>query len=402
MPRSIAAVMPPCKIITVANDMKDWNALDDDVFRKEMRIFFETHYPSDRRFPVRRHRWAEIKDWYQTLYQHGMIAPGWPAQYGGMGLSAAKLIIFIEEQELHGVARMPDLGLMMMGPMLIQNGTDAQRAEFLPKILSGENIWCQGYSEPNSGSDLASLKTSAVLNGDHFIVNGQKIWTSFAQDATHIFLLVRTDPAARKQDGISFLLADIKTPGITVREINTIAGEPDFCEVFLDNVKVPSRNLVGELNQGWTVAKSVLGFERLFIGSPKLSHFAMKRLESIARNSGAMSDPVFVDRYTQLQFDVADHAGLYMRFARMAGRGEKFGPDISILKIIATENYTRIVDLIIEIVGSAGAVADAVQFGDESIEFMSQFYGARPVTIYGGSNEIQRGIIARSVLNLPG
>jgi alkylation response protein AidB-like acyl-CoA dehydrogenase len=380
----------------------DWNALGDDEFRRETRGFFETHYPSDRRFPVHRFRWSEIKDWYQTLSRHGLIAPGWPTRYGGMGLSAAKLIIFIEEQERHGVARVPDLGLVMVGPTLIQNGTEEQREHFLPRILSGEHIWCQGYSEPNAGSDLASLRTSAVRDGDDFVVNGQKIWTSFAQDATHMFLLVRTDGAARKQEGISFLLADLSTPGVTIREIDTIAGHAEFCEVFLDDVRIPAKNLVGEINQGWSIAKSLLGFERLFLGGPRQCQLAIKRLEAIAHNLGAFSDPVFMDRFTQLQLDVADHAALYTRFAKVAGRGEKLGPDLPILKIWATETFVRIVDLIIELTGSAGGLAGQVRFADEAIEFMSLFYAARPVTIYGGTNEIQRSVVAKSVLRLPG
>jgi len=382
--------------------MRDWNSLDEDTFRMEIRTFFERHYPPDRRFPPHRYPWSQIKDWYQTLYAHGMIAPGWPTAYGGMGLSPAKLIIFIEEQEQHGVARVPDLGLVMVGPLLIQEGNEQQRQEFLPKILSGENIWCQGYSEPNAGSDLASLRTSAILQGDYFVVNGQKIWTSFAQDATHMFMLVRTDTTRRKQEGISFLLADLNTPGITVREINTIAGHAEFCEVFLDNVRVPAKNLVGKINQGWNVAKSLLGFERLFLGGPKQCQFAMKRLEAIARNLGAFNDPVFMDRFVQMQFDVADHAALYTRFAKVAGCGKKLGPDLPILKIWATETFARIVDLITDLAGSGGGTTGAVTFGEESIEFISQFYAARPVTIYGGSSEIQRSIIAKNVLHLPG
>jgi alkylation response protein AidB-like acyl-CoA dehydrogenase len=381
--------------------MRDWNALDDQSFRIEMRRFFETHYPADRRFPVHRYRWHEIRDWYRTLHRHGMIAPVWPVEHGGMGLSPAKLIIFIEEQEHHGVARVPDLGLVMVGPLLIAHGTEQQRREYLPKILSGEIIWCQGYSEPNAGSDLASLRTSAVLENDEFVVNGHKIWTSFAQDATHMFLLARTDPGARKQDGISFLLTEVTAPGITIREINTVAGHAEFCEVFLDNVRIPAKNLVGDMNKGWGIAKSLLGFERLFLGGPKQCQTAMLRLESIAKRMGALEDPVFVDRLTALQMDVADHAGLYGRFAAMASRGERFGPDLPILKIWATETFANIVKLMIEVTGSAGGVAGGVQFGDDAIEFMSLFYASLPVTIYGGSNEIQRNLVAKYVLNLP-
>jgi alkylation response protein AidB-like acyl-CoA dehydrogenase len=382
--------------------MRDWNALSDGDFRRQLRAFFATHYPADLRFPAQRLRWSQIKGWYQTLYQQGMIAPGWPVAHGGMGLSPARLILFIEEQERYGIARVPDLGLVMVGPMLIANGTRAQQQEFLPPILSGENIWCQGYSEPNAGSDLASLRTSAVRDGDDFIVNGHKIWTSFAQDATHMFLLARTDANARKQDGISFLLADLQTPGFTIREIRTLAGHAEFCEVFLDNVRIPARNLVGEQNNGWHMAKSLLGFERLFLGGPKQCQLAMTRLEAVARHLEAFDDPVFLDRFIQLELDIADHAALYSRFAAKAGRGEPLGPELSILKIWATETFVRITDLIIELAGSAGALEGPVQFGADSVEFLSLFYLARPVTIYGGSNEIQRNIVAKSVLNLPG
>jgi alkylation response protein AidB-like acyl-CoA dehydrogenase len=401
MPRSIGAGTPAWQPVEGAS-MRDWNALADEDFRREMRSFFATHYPPEHRHPAQRYRWSQVKDWYQTLYRHEMIAPGWPEEHGGMGLSPAKLIIFIEEQERHGVARVPDLGLVMVGPMLIANGTRAQQEEFLPRILSGENIWCQGYSEPNAGSDLASLRTSAVRDGDDFVVNGHKIWTSFAQDATHMFLLARTDTNARKQDGISFLLADLKMPGFTIREIDTIAGHAEFCEVFLDNVRIPARNLVGEPNNGWHMAKSLLGFERLFLGGPKQCQLAMTRLDTIARDVGAFHDPVFVDRLTQLELDVADHAALYTRFAKRASRGEKLGPELSVLKIWAAETFVRITDLIVDLAGSAGAIAGPVRFGADSVEFLSLFYLARSVTIYGGSNEIQRNIVAKSTLNLPG
>uniref|UniRef100_UPI002FCC887A acyl-CoA dehydrogenase family protein n=1 Tax=Ramlibacter sp. TaxID=1917967 RepID=UPI002FCC887A len=192
----------------------DWNAFDTDDFRAQVRAFFEQHYPESLRYPKRRLRWSDIRDWTLQLSDRGWLAPSWPVRHGGMGLSPEKLIAFIEEQERHGVARAPDMGVTMVGPLLIQHGTEAQRAHYLPRILSCQDIWCQGYSEPGSGSDLASLRTEAVADGDDFIVNGQKTWTTLAQDATHIFLLVRTDKTAKKQEGISFLLADMRTPGI--------------------------------------------------------------------------------------------------------------------------------------------------------------------------------------------
>ena len=283
----------------------DWNALDNASFRATLREFFETRFPGEWRYPQRRLRWSEIGPWYLALSKQGWVAPSWPSQYGGMGLSPEKLIIFIEEQERWGVARAPDMGITMVGPLLINHGNEAQRAYYLPKIIAGEHIWCQGYSEPNSGSDLASLRTEAVVDGDDFIVNGQKTWTTLAQDATHIFLLVRTDKSAKKQEGISFLLADMKTPGITVRPIRNIAGSEDFCEVFLENVRVPRTSIVGELNKGWTIAKALLGFERIFLGSPKQSQYALARVQEAAQRLGLFEDTGFVDRYTKLALDVS-------------------------------------------------------------------------------------------------
>ncbi len=379
----------------------DWNALSDDDFRATIRHWFETNYPSELRYPPRRVRWHEIKPWYLKLSAHGLVAPAWPRQYGGMGLNPGKLLIFIEEQERWGVARAPDMGIIMVGPLLIQHGAEAQRAHYLPKILSGEYVWCQGYSEPNAGSDLASLRTEAVLDGDHFVVNGQKTWTTLAQDATHMFLLARTDKSAKKQAGISFLLIDMTTPGITVRPIRNIAGNEEFCEVFLDNVRVPKENVVGGLNQGWTIAKALLGFERIFLGSPKQSQYAFQRLTEVARHYGLLNDPAFRDRYTRFKCDVMDLESLYGRFADQVRRGEALGPEVSLLKIFATETYSKLTEWLIECVGSAGGQLAALQVGDHKVDVMSLFYTARPATIYGGSNEIQRNIISKAVLGLP-
>ena len=380
----------------------DWNALDTETFRTQVRDFFEREYPQELRYPKRRLRWAEIRDWTLKLADHGWLAPSWPTRYGGMGLAPEKLIAFIEEQERHGVARAPDMGISMVGPLLIQHGSDAQRVQYLPRILSCENIWCQGYSEPNSGSDLASLRTEAVEDGDDFIVNGQKTWTTLAQDATHIFLLVRTDKNAKKQEGISFLLADMKTPGITVRPIRNIAGHEDFCEVFLENVRVPRSQRVGELNQGWTIAKALLSFERIFLGSPKQSQYALARVREAAELLGLFDDQVFTDRYTQLALDVADLGTLYTRFVEQVKRGETLGPDVSMLKIFATETYSRLANLLVDVAGSSGGTPGDIDLDGNHIDVLTTFYNARPATIYGGSNEIQRNILAKGVLELPG
>jgi len=380
---------------------QDWNALSDEAFRKVVREFFAKHYPEHLRYSPSRRRLSEMRGWYDTLSEHGWVAPAWPAEYGGMGLEPGKLVILIEEQEAHGVARVPDHGIIMVGPLLIQQGSEEQKKRYLPKILTGEEIWCQGYSEPNAGSDLASLRTEAIFDGDHFVVNGQKTWSTLAQDGTHMFMLVRTDKQARKQEGISFLLVDMKTPGITVRPMRTLSGHEEFCEVFFDNVRVPKENIVGEINKGWGVAKALLSFERLFLGSPKLAQSALTRLSTLAVLAGRDRDPVFRDRFAALQLDVDDLNGLYRRFTAQVRGGEKLGADVSILKIWGTETFSRIGDLLVEVAGGAGMVDGPSAFGNETFDVLSTFYNARPSTIYGGTNEIQRNIIAGNVLKLP-
>ena len=385
-----------------AQQEQDWNALTDEAFRAVVRAEFEAHYPAELRYPPRRLRWQENKSWFLRMAAKGWIAPGWPREYGGMGLSPGKLLIFLEEQERWGIVRFQDHGILMIGPVLMRFGTEPQRRRYLPPILACEEIWCQGYSEPNAGSDLASLRTEARLEGGDFIINGQKTWTTLAHDATHIFVLARTDRDAKKQEGISFLLVDIAAPGVTVRPIRDIAGHEEFCEVFLDNVRTPASDLVGGLNQGWTVAKSLLGFERIHIGSPKLPEYGLQVLLSVARARGVLQDPVFRERMARLQLDVAHLGDIYTRFAAIVGRGEPLGPEVSLLKIWATETFQRIAELIIETAGDCGGHSGKVQMGGERIELLAPFYKARPSTIYGGSNEIQRNILAKQVLNLPG
>ncbi len=306
--------------------MTDWNAMSDAEFRKEVRDFFEAEYPEELRHLPHRPKFAEIERWHRKLHAKGWVAPAWPTEYGGMGLNAAKLLIFYEEQQRWGVNRGRDMGIQMVGPLIIKFGTQEQKDYWLPRILSCEDIWCQGYSEPGAGSDLANLRTRAEIEGDEFVINGQKIWTTMAHDATHIFMLVRTDPdTPKKQQGISFLLAPMDQPGVEVRTITTLSGETEFCEVFFDNARTPRENLVGELNKGWTMAKALLSFERIFIGSPSLAQNALGQLENFARGRGAFEDPVFRDRFAQAALDVEDHAALYGRFADQLKRGETLG-----------------------------------------------------------------------------
>ena len=385
----------------VLSEANPWNAMSDDAFRAEARAFFENDYPDNLRFMPRRLSWVESKDWWLKLSKKGWLAPNWPIEHSGMGLEPGKLIIYWEETERAGIGRMPDQGVTMVGPTLIRFGTDAQRAQYLPKILAGDNVWCQGYSEPNAGSDLASLRTEAVLEGDHYVINGSKIWTSMAHHATHIYVLVRTDKAVKQQRGISFLLVDMKTPGITLRTIRNIAGHEEFCQVFFDNVRTHKDNLVGKLNEGWTIAKGLLTFERLNIGSPRRPLQAFEQLDPLARAQGLFNDPGFVDRYTQLKMDLNDLGSLYERYADKVRRGEPLGPDISMLKVFAMDTYQKLAELLLEAGAEYGAFADEIRLGDETIDLMTPFYTSRPGTIYGGSNEIQRNILSKYVLQLP-
>lgn len=379
----------------------DWNALDNDRFRTIVREWHVANYPPALRNLRHRVRWHECRDWYGKLYRRGFAAPGWPVEHGGMGLAPDKLLIFIEERERLGVARTPDQGIIMIGPLLMKHGTPEQQAYYLPKALSGEHIWCQGYSEPNAGSDLASLRTTAVRDGDEFVINGQKIWTTMAQDANQMFCLVRTDPDAKPQAGISFVLIDFATPGITVRPIRNISGDDEFCEVFLDEVRVPCTNLVGKLNDGWTIAKALLGFERFFIGSPKQCRNALSRLAELAVARGLDEDPVFVHRYTGLSLDVDALEALYTEFADQIRRGEVPGADVSLLKIYASETFARLSEAVLDAGGTGAAQLEGTDTPDGPIDALFPWYNARPTTIYGGSNEIQRNIIAKAVLRLP-
>lgn len=385
-----------------AVNLADWNTMSEADFRAMVRGFFARHYPAHLRHLPRRLRLAECREWYMTLSRQGWLAPAWPRTHGGMELPPDKLLAFIEEMESQGVGRVPDQGIINLGPVLIHYGTPEQQREYMPKILSGEHIWSQGYSEPNAGSDLASLRTEAIADGDDFIVNGQKIWTTLGHDATHIFALVRTDKTAKKQQGISFLLIDLATPGVTVRPIRNIAGESEFCEVFFQDVRVPQRNLVGQLNQGWTIAKSLLGFERLFVGSPLTSQYAMGLLRTVANARGLFDDPAFAARYAQLELDVADHKSCYARFADIVKRGGELPPSVSILKIWATETYTAITRMLFDVCEEDGGTMGDIEVNGAKVNVIAPLMTATITTIYGGSNEIQRNILAKAVLELPG
>ncbi|MGH7066640.1 MAG: acyl-CoA dehydrogenase family protein [Acetobacteraceae bacterium] len=377
------------------------DSLDEPAFRATVREFLETRYPPALRNPPKRLHFRDTRPWYLTLSRAGWLAPGWPREWGGMGLSAARQLVMTEEFERHGCARFNDMGITMLGPLLIRFGTDAQKRFFLPKILSGEHIWCQGYSEPNAGSDLASLRTEAVLDADQWVVNGQKTWTTLAADANWIFLLVRTDKSARQQEGLSFLLVPMDRPGITVRPIINLDLHDEFCETFFDNVRVPRGNLVGEINRGWTMAKTLLGFERLLLGSPRQAAYALARLRLLAERMGVADEPVFRDRYTRLRLDLADHKALYEEFADLVRRGHPLGADVSMLKVHQSELFQRITETMLDIAGENAGLLEPMG-GNRELHPSGLFIQSRPTSIYGGSNEIQRNIIAKNVLQLPG
>lgn len=375
-------------------------ALDDDAFRKEVRRWIEVNYPADRRNPLQRPHYRDSFFWYQMLSKKGWIAPGWPREYGGMGLSAIKQLIMLEEQERYGCTRFNDLGVNLVGPLLIKYGSEEQRRTFLPRIVSGQDIWCQGYSEPNAGSDLASLRTEAQLEDDGWMINGQKIWTTLANDANWIFMLARTKKSSRKHDGISFFLVPMNAKGITVRPIQTLDMHDEFCETFFDSVRVPRENIVGEVDQGWAMANALLGFERLFTSTPRFSVYCLSRLKMLAEYLDIADDPVFVDRYTRLRLDLADFKALYATYVDKLRRGTPIGSEISTLKIYQTELYQRITDAIIEYAGEYASLLDPIG-GNRELRPGSLFVQARPATITSGTSQIQRNIIARRILHLP-
>ena len=285
----------------------DWNSFSDREFRAGIRAYFEKNFPAHLKGLQRRVTPAEMKDWFAGLARKGWTAPAWPKKYGGMELEPAKQLIYIEERERAGVPRTSEHGVAMLAPLLMQFGTEAQRQKYLPRILTNEDVWCQGYSEPNAGSDLASLQTEAVLDGDHWVINGSKIWTSGADLANKMFLLVRTARGKKKQEGISFLLIDdLKTPGLTIRPLEMINGVTELCQEYFENVRVPKENIVGEVNEGWTIAKSLLGFERLNSGSPRRPQAPLKSLEKVARATGAWDDAEFQSKYVRAYLDLED------------------------------------------------------------------------------------------------
>jgi len=379
----------------------DYAEITDDAFRSEVRAWIKANYPADKRWIVSRIGMDEIGEWVRALGRKGWLCPSWPREHGGMGLPIRKQLIMMEEMARHGCARHPDQAVNHVGPLLMKFGTEAQKAKHLPKIARGEEIWCQGYSEPGAGSDLAALQCKAIADGDDFIVNGEKVWTTLATSADWIFTLVRTSNAGKKQNGITMLLIDLRSPGVTIRPIETFLGEIEFAQVIFEDVRVPRPNMVGTVDEGWTLAKSVLGHERVIVGAPILPMFALRQLEALAQSDGAFADEGFLDRFAALRLDLHDLSALFESFVRRIEEGQEIGPDVSLLKIWATELQARISEELVDLAGDRARERRSIELAAMTVDPLAVYAAARVPSIYGGANEVQRNMIARSVLRLP-
>jgi alkylation response protein AidB-like acyl-CoA dehydrogenase len=374
---------------------------EDAEFRATFRGWLARELPNEYRHWGARPPNEIIVDWHKRLYRGGYVAPHWPKKYGGSELPITQQAIVREELALAGAPELMCQGLQHIGPLLMACGNEEQKKRHLPPILPREIDWAQGYSEPNSGSDLASLRTRAELKGDRFIVNGQKIWTHGAMHADWIFFLARSDPEAKPQAGISFLLSDIRAPGITVRPIRTIADDDALAEVFFDNVEVPAENLVGKLHDGWRVANVLLSTERISGGTPSSVIEAFERLKAVARTTGMDADPVFRDRMAQAEIDLLAVRAGYQHAVGIVAAGEPLGADVSFLKSYQAELLQHICDLMLEAAGAIGIERGWLETPDGRMQISQLYRQVRRATIYGGSNEIQKNIVARRVLDLP-
>jgi len=370
-------------------------------FRDEVRAFIQSNVPAEMRRRVLEGHEVSRDDtvrWQQILHRKGWGGPNWPKEFGGTGWDPVQQFIFEEESAAAGTPRLLPFGLKMVGPVIMRFGNSAQQKRFLPRILSGEDWWAQGYSEPGSGSDLASLKTRAERRGDNYLVNGQKTWITLAQHADWIFCLVRTDPAVKKQAGISFLLIDMKSRGVTVRPITLLDGSREVNEVWFEDVQVPVENLVGDENGGWTYAKFLLGHERTNIagvGGSKRELARLKRIASEERKDGKplLADPGFAARVAQVEIDLMALEITNLRVLAAEAERRAPGAEASLLKIKGTEIQQAISELMMLAAGPrAHSPSGAV--------LAANYLNLRKTSIYGGSNEIQKNIIAQTILGL--
>lgn len=388
---------------------------DPDKFRIIVSDWIEQNYPAE----LRQAPGADGQDprqskpyeqaWLQRMAEQGLLAPTWPKEYGGAGFSADQARILSQEQRRAKVRAIPiSAGLSLLGPVLLEHGTPEQKSQHLSKIARNECFWCQGYSEPGSGSDLASLSTRAELIGEEFVVNGQKIWTSHADDADWMFCLVRTDPEASKHEGISFLLIDMKTPGISVSPIRLISGPSAFCQTFFDDVRVPKENLMGHLGQGWTLAKQLLQHERQALGSigrgdarRALTLPELAAQEMGTDDLGRIADPGIRTQVAQCELDSLALRTTMSRSADEARAGQSGGHIASMLKLYGSELTNRRHELMISMRGTDGLGWEGPGFTPAAMRTTRQWLRAKGNSIEGGTNEIQRNVIAKRVLDLP-
>jgi alkylation response protein AidB-like acyl-CoA dehydrogenase len=399
---------------------------EEQAFREQVRSFVREKLPESIRHKVVNSLRLSREDhvlWQRTLHERGWGGPGWAKQFGGPGWNAVQQYIFEEECAAAGAPRLIAFGIKMVAPVIMAFGSPEQQQRFLPDISSARTWWCQGYSEPGSGSDLASLKTRAVrgldAQGDHFIVNGQKTWTTLGQYADWIFCLVRTDPQAKAQRGISFLLIDMKSPGITVRPIITLDGAHEVNEVWFEDVRVPAENLIGEENKGWTYAKFLLGHERTGIAGVGRSKAAIKRLKALARKQPGddgrplIEDVRFRDRLAQLEMELMALEITNLKLISQEGKAHAPGPEASMLKIKGSEIQQMLTELSMMALGPyaipwlrethdlSGNPQPLTDFFTARETVMSaQYYNTRKTTIYGGSSEVQKNIISQMILGL--
>jgi len=386
---------------------------EETKFREEVHHWLKINLPEDIRQKVIGYQELTKEDyqrWHKILAVKGWSVPHWPVEWGGTGWDMTQRYIYDEEFALAGAPRLPPFGPAMCAPVLLKFGTTAQKEQFLPRIREGDDFWVQGYSEPGAGSDLAAVKTRAERVGDHYVINGQKIWTTLGQHGDWIFCLVRTDPLAEKrQEGISFILMNMKTPGITVRPLILMDGGHEVNEIFFDNVKVPVQNLVFEENKGWTVAKYLLGHERMGSGSVGASRRELAALRTLAKREMKNGKPLiedlrFKDKLSRVEIELDALEITSMRFLdQMRRTGQAPGADVSMLKIRGTEVQQMITELAMQAAGPNAQPFVSVSNGfvdPFTSRLAPRYFNFRKASIYAGSNEIQRNIIAKMSLGL--
>ena len=395
---------------------------DAELFRKRVREFLAEALPAGWRglgaIDDRAEADSFVEQWRRTLAEHGLLGVSWPREYGGAGLTKLEQVVLVEELARAGVPAMggnDNFSIKMVGNTLLRWGTEAQKRRFLPRILSGEDVWCQGYSEPGAGSHLAGLSMRAVLDGDRWVVTGQKIWTSRAREANWMFLLARTDPAATRHGGITFLLVPLDQPGVDIRPITMLSGETEFNEVFLDGATTPADHVVGEVNGGWAVAMTLLGHERgeEAATNPILFRAELDRLVALARERGLTSDPMVRQRLARahIRCEIMRFLGYRILTGVLSGSGT-VGPEASISKLYWSEYHRSVTELALDLLGADGTVLDgrgpirSYRTDDPgapntSGSWIGAFYNATAGTIYAGTSEIQRNILAEAILGLP-